>query len=83
MKWFKELVEVIEFGAGYYGACEGEPLWKARLLSARDVLHQAVASVVCHFGAHQIEDDSYAGPESGCMAGHCTRCGWSFHETLY
>jgi uncharacterized protein (DUF2267 family) len=28
-------------------------------------------------------DDSYGNPESGCMAGHCDRCGHSFHVQLY
>jgi hypothetical protein len=28
-------------------------------------------------------DDGYGGPDSGCMAGHCPRCGYSFHHTLY
>lgn len=28
-------------------------------------------------------DDGYGGPESGRMAGHCPRCGFSFHHTLY
>lgn len=28
-------------------------------------------------------DDSYGGPESGAMAGHCKDCGYSFHHTLY
>lgn len=29
------------------------------------------------------EDTGYGGPESGCMAGHCKDCGYSFHHTLY
>lgn len=37
---------------------------------------------ICH-GEHDWEDDSYGGPESGCMAAHCKRCGYSFHTTLY
>jgi hypothetical protein len=31
----------------------------------------------------KMVDDSYGTPESGCVAGHCLRCGWSFHHTLY
>lgn len=30
-----------------------------------------------------MEDDSYGGPESGCMAGTCPDCGYSFHHRLY
>ena len=29
----------------------------------------------------KMVDDSYGGPESGCMAGHCAK--FSFHHTLY
>lgn len=39
----------------------------------------------CHMfghGKHWV-DESYGGPDSGCDAGHCTRCGWSFHHTMY
>ncbi len=28
-------------------------------------------------------DDSYGGPESGCVAAHCTRCGYSFRHIMY
>lgn len=28
-------------------------------------------------------DESYGGPDSGCMAGYCRDCGESFHHTLY
>lgn len=31
----------------------------------------------------KMVDDSYGGPESGCMAAHCPRCGFSFDHTLY
>lgn len=42
-----------------------------------------VLTLVCRWRGHAMEDDSYGGRESGAMAGHCTRCGWSFHHTLY
>lgn len=41
------------------------------------------SEVLCPNGNHEWQDDSYGGPESGCMAGHCTRCGFSFHHQLY
>jgi hypothetical protein len=73
----------IGYGAGYYVACEGKPKWIAYLLSLRDDVHFQLGRLVCYFRDHVIEDDSHAGPDSGSMAGHCTRCGWSFHTTLY
>lgn len=39
--------------------------------------------VVCRVFHHDWVDDSYGGPDSGCMAAHCRRCGYSFHTTLY
>lgn len=38
---------------------------------------------LCRIHGHEWVDDSYGGPETGCMAGHCSRCGHSFHTTLY
>lgn len=37
----------------------------------------------CEKKGHKWVDDSYGGPESGAMAAHCTRCGYSFHHQLY
>ncbi len=37
----------------------------------------------CKLHGHDWEDDSWAGPDSGGMAGHCKRCGFSFEHTLY
>ena len=37
----------------------------------------------CQHPAPHYHDESYGGPDSGCMAGHCDRCGFGFHTTLY
>lgn len=39
--------------------------------------------IVCEVKGHDLVDDSYGGPDSGCMAAHCSRCGWGFHHQLY
>lgn len=39
--------------------------------------------LVCAAVDHAWVDDSYGGPDSGCMAGHCSRCGFGFSHTLY
>ena len=48
-------------------------------------LRLQVGKVICHFFGHgkhyQCED--WGGPESGGMAGSCSRCGFSFHHILY
>ncbi len=43
----------------------------------------AIRSSVCHFKGHDIEDNSYAGPETGYDSFHCVRCGWSLEHTYY
>lgn len=43
----------------------------------------AVKALHCALTDHDWVDDSYGGPESGCIAGHCSRCGYSFHNQLY
>lgn len=41
------------------------------------------SSIRCRISGHDWVDESYGGPDSGCMAGSCRRCGFSFHTTLY
>lgn len=40
-------------------------------------------SQICKVRDHDWVDESYGGPDSGCMAGTCRRCGYSFHHKLY
>lgn len=47
------------------------------------LLNFKVQSHICNFTGHAWVDDSYGGSESGCMTGHCSRCGESFHTQLY
>jgi hypothetical protein len=37
----------------------------------------------CAFGEHKWIDQSYGGPDSGCIDMYCSRCDKSFHHTLY
>jgi hypothetical protein len=46
-------------------------------------LWQWFLETICEYRGHSWVDESYGNPESGCMAGHCNRCGYSFHHTLY
>lgn len=43
----------------------------------------AALNLVCKYKGHDWVDESYGGPDTGCMAGHCKRCGYGFHHTLY
>lgn len=49
----------------------------------RDAWHYARAERYCAEHGHQIVDDSYGGPDSGCVDLHCTRCGFSHYVQLY
>jgi hypothetical protein len=64
--------------------CYDIPYWRSFVsLITPEWIPRYIGGFICkHFG-HDWEDDSYGGPESGCMAGHCNRCGYSFHHTLY
>lgn len=55
----------------------------ARFLATCDAIRWLVAMARCHFGDHQYEDNSSAGPESGNMDMFCSRCGYCFNHTLY
>lgn len=36
-----------------------------------------------HCEHDNMVDESYAGPDSGCIGGHCPDCGYSYHHVLY
>lgn len=42
-----------------------------------------VLETYCDRFGHDWHDESHGGPDSGCMAGHCKRCGYSFYHQLY
>ena len=44
---------------------------------------QAERNAYCKQNGHTFRDESWAGPESGGMAGTCRVCGYSFSTTLY
>lgn len=39
--------------------------------------------LICKYRGHDFECEDECGPDSGCMAGTCKRCGYSYHHTLY
>lgn len=60
----------VVFRARLFGA-----IWKS-ITDTWDLAHCAILS-------HNFRDDSYGGPEGGCIELTCTRCGYGFHHTLY
>jgi len=46
------------------------------LFIARDI-------IVCEAWGHDMVGEGYGTPDSGCDAGYCRRCGWSYHVTMY
>lgn len=62
---------------------EGMTWAAAKSLVVMTELLQAYAKRVCAFNGHKWIDDSSGGPESGCIAMHCGRCGYSVHHRLY
>jgi hypothetical protein len=90
-KWFKELLE--DANESMYLDGYAEPDGKPRhphltftgwvMLQFWWDVRWRCTLLVCRLFDHDWEDDSYGGPDSGCMAMHCKRCGFSWHHTLY
>lgn len=47
------------------------------------LIEYVIRCAICKRYGHKIVDESYGGPETGCVSLHCTRCGFDHHETLY
>lgn len=54
-----------------------------RFLGGKDWFSHLLEKTVCRYRGHDWIDESYGGPDYGCMAGTCKRCGYSFHHQLY
>lgn len=61
-----------------------EVQYRSRLFTITLTTIQMIFNLtICHFKGHALMDDSYGGPDSGCIDLTCTRCGYNFHQTLY
>ena len=63
----------------YVWVCEKMP----GLVAVYYMLVPFVKRQYCEWFGHKWVDESYGGPESGCVAGYCERCGHSHHTQLY
>lgn len=59
--------------------CRNVPTFKVLWAYARGM----GGMLVCRVRGHVWVDNSYGGPESGCIDMHCARCGHSYYVTLY
>ena len=48
-----------------------------------DVWSRILHNTVCKQYGHDLEDNGYAGPDSGAIDMYCHRCGGSWHTQLY
>lgn len=59
----------------------------AKIASVADYVVQQLSwllrAILCAFLGHALEDNSYAGPDSGNISLSCKRCGWSHTTILY
>jgi hypothetical protein len=76
-KFIREEWNFYEYGC----YMEGNRAWKVVFLY--HLTKDWLKGLVCHWKGHDWIDESYGGPDSGCMAGTCKRCGYSFHTQLY
>ena len=87
---FKSIIKDAEWDAGYERCCTNTKL-PYKILLARAIIystlhttyHNFIENHICSRFGHRWVDESYGGPDSGCMAGTCSRCGASFHTQLY
>ena len=64
--------------------CYDIPYWRSFLsLITPEWIPRYIGGFICKHFDHDWVDESYGGPDSGCMAGYCKRCGYGFHHTLY
>lgn len=63
----------------------GKPEWSkpTRLNFAIYWLRQLKLIYPCWRKGHNLEEDGWAGPDSGGISIHCKRCGWSYQHILY
>lgn len=89
IKYLKQYLQDVERGA-YYARTDnvGNIFDKyviliilANILWRLPVLQ--VKRTICLFFDHKLIDTSSGGPESGQISGHCERCNYSYHQTLY
>jgi hypothetical protein len=89
IRTLREIAEGIEMGDGYEAVCCGinvrQPTKFGYLLLALIIYikHEIILARICRWQGHDMECDDWAGPDSGGMAGHCKRCGFSFSHILY
>ena len=83
LAFLKAVLEDYHYSVYTYRGAHGYGPIVARLKALKDAASWVWAGVVCRFKGHEWVDDSYGGRESGCMAGHCTRCGYTWHHQLY
>lgn len=83
MKYFQDLkLELFhtldEFGMDE--VAEGLPApakWRKYPWALKIVLTRRVKELTCKVIGHDLHDDGWAGPDSGCIDVNCHRCGWS------
>lgn len=84
VQYLKERWNEVKYEAGAEVVLCGRNPVVARVAAVFTVLRfEFCRIVVCRVVDHKWVDESYGGPDSGCMAGHCERCGYGFHHQLY
>jgi hypothetical protein len=73
----------IQQDIGYMVACEGYSIPAARRAAIRAHIGWAFSALRCLLTDHKLQDNSYGGPDSGCIDLNCRRCGRNYHTALY
>ena len=70
------------FDVNYERYAEGSSTLAAVVSIAIARARQVGASIVCAVRDHDLEDEGYANPESGCIHMVCQRCGYSYGRVV-
>ena len=85
----KAIWEDAKMAAGYEICCMGNKmpeklvLVQSFLYICWSIVISSILGLICKRKGHKWVDESHGGPDHGCMAGTCKRCGYSFHTDLY
>lgn len=72
-----------EWWEDYHYACGYDRVKAYRLVAFIRWLRYLINCAICTRIGHNIECEDWGNEESGGVAGHCKRCGWSYHHVLY
>lgn len=83
---FAAYVKSVANDVGYDRYFDGGKKWNPWVcypVALWTIVKQLKTLTKCKIYGHDMVDNSYAGPDTGCVDLACTRCGWDHTQILY